>query len=104
MDDLQFQELLQGVGLSWKGYRKVRGGVKKRVGRHMRHLGCRNVLEYLLALDKNDEEKIIFEHTFGDCLQNLSQYNKTPLLMIPKGNGKFHIKQKGRLHINENNG
>lgn len=57
MDDLQFRELLQGLGLSWKGYRKVRGGVKKRVDRHMRQLGCRNVSEYLLALDKNDEEK-----------------------------------------------
>ncbi len=57
MDDPQFRELLQGLGLSWKGYRKVRGGVKKRVGRHMRQLDCRNVLEYLLALDKNDEEK-----------------------------------------------
>jgi len=57
MDDLQFRELLQCLGLSWKGYRKVRGGVKKRIRRHMRQLGCRNVLEYLLALDKNNEEK-----------------------------------------------
>ncbi len=61
-------------------------------------------LEYKLyrrEMNKNDEEKIILDHTFGVCLQNLAQYNKTPLITISKGEGKFHIKQKGRLHINE---
>jgi hypothetical protein len=56
---------------------------------------------YKREMNKNDDEKIIFEHTFGLCLKNLDQYNKTPLLMMSQGNGKFHIKQKGRLHINE---
>jgi len=35
MDDKEFSQLLQYLGLSWQGYRKVRKGVKKRVSRHM---------------------------------------------------------------------
>jgi len=35
MDDREFSQLLEFLGLSWQGYRKVRKGAKKRVGRHM---------------------------------------------------------------------
>ena len=35
MDDRAFGRLLEFLGLSWPGYRRVRKGVKKRVGRHM---------------------------------------------------------------------
>lgn len=47
MDDHQFARLLDFFNYSWKGYRKVRKGVKKRVSRHMQELGCRNVDDYL---------------------------------------------------------
>jgi len=57
MDDLQFQELLQYLGLSWRGYRKVRKGVKKRIRRHMHLLGCHDVSEYLAELEKDDDVK-----------------------------------------------
>ncbi len=55
MDDHQFRQLLYLFGFSWKGYRKVRKGVKKRIGRHMKALGCRNMATYLAELDKHDE-------------------------------------------------
>jgi len=55
MDDQQFKELLQHLRLSWRGYRKVRKGVKKRIHRHMQHLGCPNLAKYLNKLDSNDE-------------------------------------------------
>jgi len=54
MDDHQFKRLLDFFNRSWKGYRKVRKGVKKRVSRHMQALGCRRIETYpqVLAADK----------------------------------------------------
>lgn len=50
MDDRQFSRLLNFLNYSWKGYRKVRKGVKKRVSRHMAELGCRDMDAYLERL------------------------------------------------------
>ena len=50
MDDSQLQQLLDFLQLSWKGYRKVRKGVKKRIHRHMQHLGCTYMNAYLGCL------------------------------------------------------
>lgn len=47
MDDAWFAQLLEFMGGSWKGFRKVRKGVKKRVARHMQSLGCRSMDDYL---------------------------------------------------------
>jgi chemotaxis protein methyltransferase CheR len=55
MDDHQFCQLLNRFGFSWSGYRKVRKGVKKRIKRHMKDLGCRNISDYLMELDESDE-------------------------------------------------
>lgn len=55
MDDGQFRQLLEHLGLSWRGYRKVRKGVKKRVRRHMEQLGCRTVSSYILALESQPD-------------------------------------------------
>jgi chemotaxis protein methyltransferase CheR len=52
MDDRQFRQLLQELGLSWKGYRRVRKGVMKRITRHMQQLGCRHMAAYLLELER----------------------------------------------------
>ena len=51
MDDDQFRRLLNRFGLSWKGYRRVRKGVKKRIRRHMKALGYPDFEAYLLAMD-----------------------------------------------------
>jgi len=53
MDDNQFRQLLERLGLSWEGYRKVRKGVKKRIRRHMHQLGCQTVEAYLLVLGRD---------------------------------------------------
>jgi chemotaxis protein methyltransferase CheR len=55
MDDQQFRKLLDFLNLSWKGYRKVRKGVKKRVSRHMQELGFRRMDEFLLAMEDDQE-------------------------------------------------
>ena len=55
MDDLQFRQLLDYFCYSWSGYRRVRKGVKKRISRHMKQLGCRSMDEYLHILDSDEE-------------------------------------------------
>ncbi len=57
MDDQQFRLLLQFLGLSWDGYRKVRKGVKKRIHRHMLELNCRHMTGYLTELEKRAEAR-----------------------------------------------
>lgn len=51
MDDAQFRKLLEFLGYSWAGYRRVRKGVKKRIQRHMQRLGCRDIDAYLNLLE-----------------------------------------------------
>jgi len=51
---------------------------------------------YKRELKENEKKEILFDHTFGLCLKNLGQYNKDPMIIIPLGNGKTHIKYKGR--------
>lgn len=65
MDDTQFRRLLDYFGFSWKGYRKVRKGVKKRVGRHMHVLNCRNLSEYLDLIDVNPRLREECEHAMS---------------------------------------
>ncbi|CAB1085503.1 hypothetical protein JY97_15110 [Alkalispirochaeta odontotermitis] len=51
MDDAQFRKLIDFLGYSWPGYRRVRKGVKKRIQRHMQQLGCRDIVSYLNLLE-----------------------------------------------------
>lgn len=51
MDDNSFRQLLDRFGLSWRGYARVRKGVKKRICRHMQELGVRTMEDYLYALN-----------------------------------------------------
>jgi chemotaxis methyl-accepting protein methylase len=55
MDDESFGMILRFFDLSWSGYRKVRKGVKKRIARHLKETGCRNIHDYLLLLKENPE-------------------------------------------------
>jgi chemotaxis protein methyltransferase CheR len=55
MDDQQFRRILDFLGLSWNGYRKVRKGVKRRISRHMLKIGFRGVHELLLAMETEGE-------------------------------------------------
>ena len=65
MDDRQFVKLLDYMGYSWRGYRKVRQGAKKRVARHMAELGCRSIGAYLELLDTRPE-------VLAECERRLS--------------------------------
>ncbi|MCP4690852.1 MAG: hypothetical protein GY859_22560 [Desulfobacterales bacterium] len=58
MEDRHFHELLQDFDLSRSGYRKVRKGVKKRIGRHMKALGCRQMADYLFELGMNPGSRV----------------------------------------------
>ncbi len=53
MDDNQFRQLLDRFDLSWKGYRKVRQGVKKRIDRHIVKLGGRTFEAYLKIIESD---------------------------------------------------
>ena len=53
VDDTQFRKILDYFSFSWKGYKKVRKGAKKRILRHMQSLNCRRVSEYLDLIDAN---------------------------------------------------
>jgi chemotaxis methyl-accepting protein methylase len=55
LNDHQFQQILNHFNLSWKGYRKVRKGVKKRLNRHMQSLGCRTVEAYLKVIEAHEQ-------------------------------------------------
>jgi len=57
LSDQEFRELLHHLGFLWKGYRRVRKGVKKRVRRHMKRLGCQDVASYLQKLDDQEEAR-----------------------------------------------
>lgn len=58
MDVAQFRILLEHLNLSWRGYRKVRRGVQRRLRRHMQHLRCNDIRGYLERLDENDLWKV----------------------------------------------
>ena len=64
MDDNSFRQLLDRLGLSWRGYARVRKGVKKRICRHMQEHGCHSLDEYLHALKKPEILKAV-ECLFG---------------------------------------
>jgi chemotaxis methyl-accepting protein methylase len=61
MEDTQFRQLLDRFGYSWAGYYRVRKGVKKRLARRMHEIRCRNIEEYIEAIEEKREERIQFE-------------------------------------------
>ncbi len=56
MDDNNFRMLLEYFNRPWKGYRKVRKGVIKRLRRHMEEFDCTTLEDYLAILDQNRTE------------------------------------------------
>lgn len=67
MDDSQFRQLLDRFGFSWAGYRRVRKGVKRRLSHHMQRTGCRNMGDYIEAIEADPEVRLQFE-----CLMTVS--------------------------------
>ncbi len=59
--DAEFLALLNHFNRSWKGYRKVRKGVMRRIRGHMRELRVSNLHNYLMAIeDEKEREKCKF--------------------------------------------
>lgn len=50
LSDEAFRKLLTYLDRPWSGFRKIRRGVKRRLGRHMEELGCSSVEAYILAM------------------------------------------------------
>jgi chemotaxis protein methyltransferase CheR len=57
MDDAQLRQILLALGLSWKGYRKVRQAAKRRLDRFMQEQGIRSMDSFLSALATNPDLK-----------------------------------------------
>ena len=57
LDDEGFRKLLQHFQLSWSGYRRVRKGVKRRLGRRMALLGYMDVEAYLRTITQDASEE-----------------------------------------------
>ena len=60
LTDAEFRILLDHCNRPWRGFRKVRKGVMKRVRKHMTSLGCSSMSEYIDILEKypNEAEKL----------------------------------------------
>lgn len=59
--DNDLRSLLAHLDRPWAGFRKVRKGIKKRLHRHMRRLGCENMGEYLALLELQPEQRAVCE-------------------------------------------
>ena len=61
--DADFRKLLDHYDRPWRGFRKVRKGVLKRIRRHMASLHCSSVSEYIDILQRCPiEEEILQSH------------------------------------------
>lgn len=65
ISDPDFKRLLDFFDRPWSGYRKVRKGVKKRIGRHMQQVDCPHMDCYLAALSRQPDLR-------KDCEQHLT--------------------------------
>ncbi len=65
MDDSRFAQLLDFMNASWRGYRKVRKGVKKRISRHMQELDCRSMDHYIERLGADEKAQAECKRLMG---------------------------------------
>jgi chemotaxis protein methyltransferase CheR len=61
MDDDSLRQIVHFFDLSWRGYKRVRKGVKKRLSRHMLESGCRTIPDYLRLIreDQNVRQRAL---------------------------------------------
>ncbi len=55
MEDRVFYQIVDWLGYSRRGYRRVRKGVKKRLAGHMADLGCKTSSDYMATLTHSGE-------------------------------------------------
>lgn len=61
LSDDEFKMILGYFNRPWKGYRKVRKGVKKRIRSHMRALNCSTAKDYISIIAADDDQKSVTE-------------------------------------------
>lgn len=61
ISDHDFDKVLQVFDRPWAGYRKVRKGVKKRISRRMRIMGCTDCSTYLQLMESQPRERVLCE-------------------------------------------
>lgn len=97
MNDEQFHRVVDYLGYSRRGYRRVRKGVKKRLDRHMAELGCPTVDRYLERLEQSRQllddcrllmtvpisrffrDAVLWQRLLDTVLPDLVERFKTPL-------------------------
>lgn len=63
LTDADFRKLLDHYDRPWRGFRKVRKGVLKRIRKHMTSLHCNSISEYIDILERcPSEEEILQSH------------------------------------------
>jgi chemotaxis methyl-accepting protein methylase len=55
MDDRLFYQIVDVLGYSRRGYRRVRKGVKRRIAGHMAEMGCKTSSDYMAKLANSGE-------------------------------------------------
>ncbi len=57
MDDVRFRQILDYFSLTWKGYRRVRKSVKRRLARYVQDQGFRGMESLLASLERDPERR-----------------------------------------------
>jgi chemotaxis protein methyltransferase CheR len=96
MEDTEFRRLLDRFGYSWAGYYRVRKGVKKRLARHMHEIRCRNIEEYIEAIEGEPEERIQFERLMTVSISRFFRDRKLWQIMQA---GMFPLLTENRSHV-----
>lgn len=97
------QWALPRLGLSWAGFRRVRGQVCKRLGRRIAELGLRDLSSYRVRLDADAEE---WAHLDSLCRISISRFYRDrevwSLLqqdILPRIAAQARIRGESRLRI-----
>lgn len=103
LSDKEFAKLLAYFDRPFEGYRKVRGGVKKRIRRRMAQIRCTDMEEYLKILDTDPEEKNACENCLTVTIsrffrdRRLWEYLRTTVLedVAKRSGNRVHIWSAG---------
>lgn len=73
LSDDDFRKVLSFCNRPWKGYRKVRKGVMRRIRQRMRRIGCTTVHDYLTILGRSGYER---DNLNAFLLISISRFNR----------------------------
>jgi chemotaxis protein methyltransferase CheR len=86
--DAFLKEALRLIGFSWRGYRRVRGGLRTRVRRRLRELGLSSLAAYTARLRADPEERLrlgsILNVTVSRFFRDRGIWLRLPDLLFPE--------------------